>query len=366
MYSAQLAYFQADYPAGQPLIEEALAIWRDLGQEDQAGLAFTLQIYGGFRMEVGDYESAVRLFQESLEIYSQLNDKNGMGGLHKDLGWSAMRTGDYQLAQIHLEKNLTLAQETGDKTGLNYAYSGLGEVAVRLGEYDRASGLLEKGLSLSRELGDKWLEATILGSLGWVALRLRNFDHMRNFLSDSLSLRMDIGDKGGIAWCLEKLAEAAILERQYQKAVTIFASAASLRIPIHSVIDPVDQPEYERILSGLRSKLDPKIFKACWEEGEAMHLRDVVTYALSEPVVPIDGTSISDKAKFQGLSKRERETAALVAQGKSNREIAQVMTVGEKTVETYVTRILNKLGFDSRVQIATWAVEKGLISSLKQ
>lgn len=66
------------------------------------------------------------------------------------------------------------------------------------------------------------------------------------------------------------------------------------------------------------------------------------------------------KEKFGGLTEREREVAALIAQGKSNREIAEAMTVGVKTVETYVTRILNKLGFDSRVQIATWAVEKGL------
>ena len=317
-------------------------------------------------MEVGDYESALQLFRESLDTYTRLNDKNGMGELHKDLGWCAIRTGDYTLAQIHLEKNLVLAQESGGKTNLNYAYSGLGEVAVRLGEYTRASDLLQKGLSLSRERGDKWLEATILGSLGWVALRQRNFESMRNFLSESLSLRMGMGDKGGIAWCLEKLAEAAILERQYPKAVTIFSSAASLRLPIHSVIDPVDLPEYERILSGLRSKLDPETFKACWEEGEGMRLKDVVVYALSEPVAIIEKTSISDKAKFQGLSKRERETAALVAQGKSNREIAQVMSVGEKTVETYVTRILDKLGFGSRVQIATWAVERGLVSSLKQ
>jgi len=177
---------------------------------------------------------------------------------------------------------------------------------------------------------------------------------------------MDIGDKGGIAWCLEKLAEASFMEQQYQNAVKILACAASLRIPVQSVIDPADQPEYERFLSGLRSKLDLKIFQACWEEGEVMHLRDVVTDALSGPVVPIDGSSILDKEKFQGLSKRERETAALVAQGKSNRAIAQAMTVGEKTVETYVTRILNKLGFDSRVQIATWAVEKGLVPKLKQ
>jgi predicted ATPase/DNA-binding CsgD family transcriptional regulator/DNA-binding XRE family transcriptional regulator len=366
MWSAILAYFQADYPAGQPLIEEALAIWRALGQEDHLELAVTLQIYGGFRMEVGDYENALPLFQESLEIYTQLNDKKGMGRRLGDLGWSAMRTGDYQLAQIHLEKNLALAQESEDKTGLNWAYSGLGEVAVRLREYTRASDLLEKGLALSRERGDKWQEATILGSLGWVALRLRNYDTLRKLLSESLSLRMDIGDKGGIAWCLEKLGEAAVLERQYPKSVTIFASAAALRLPIHSVIDPVDQPEHDSILSGLRSILDPEIFKACWEKGEGMQLRDVVAYALSEPVALIDQTPISDKAKFQGLSKRERETAAWVAQGKSNREIAQVMSVGEKTVETYVTRILDKLGFDSRVQIATWAVERGLVTSLKQ
>jgi DNA-binding NarL/FixJ family response regulator len=66
------------------------------------------------------------------------------------------------------------------------------------------------------------------------------------------------------------------------------------------------------------------------------------------------------KEKYGGLTEREREVAILISQGKSNREIAEAMTVGVKTIETYVTRILNKLGFDSRVQIATWAIEKGL------
>ena len=67
-----------------------------------------------------------------------------------------------------------------------------------------------------------------------------------------------------------------------------------------------------------------------------------------------------DKGRFGGLTAREREVAVWIAQGKSNREIAEIMTVGVKTVETYITRILNKLGFDSRVQVAMWAVEKGL------
>ncbi|MCI0552612.1 MAG: AAA family ATPase [Anaerolineae bacterium] len=66
-----------------------------------------------------------------------------------------------------------------------------------------------------------------------------------------------------------------------------------------------------------------------------------------------------------GLTAREMEVATLITQGKSNREIAKVMTVGEKTIETYVTRILNKLNFESRVQIATWAIERGLFSSTR-
>ena len=67
-----------------------------------------------------------------------------------------------------------------------------------------------------------------------------------------------------------------------------------------------------------------------------------------------------EREKFGGLTARERAVARLIAQGRSNREIAAALTVGVKTVETYVTRILNKLGFDSRVQIATWLAEKGL------
>ena len=295
-----------------------------------------------------------------------MNDKNGIGLILMQLGWTAIRMGDYPQAEMHLRDFLVLAQETENKTSLNYAYSGLGEVALRKGEVSRAKSLLENGLSLSWERGDRWAEATILGSLGWAALRSHNFDLTRNLLGRSLSIRMEIGDKGGMAWCLEKLAETTVLEGDYQKAVKIFGFAASLRNPIRAVIDPVDQPIYERLLSNLQSRLDTNIYLACWEEGQAMSLKDVISCALAEPALPITSRLLSDKEKYQGLSKRERETAVFIAQGKTNREISLLMTIGEKTVETYVTRILNKLGFNSRVQIATWAVEKGLTSFQKK
>lgn len=68
----------------------------------------------------------------------------------------------------------------------------------------------------------------------------------------------------------------------------------------------------------------------------------------------------SEAEKFGGLTAREREVARYLAQGKSNREIAETLVLSERTVENHVANILNKLGFDSRAQAAVWAVEKGL------
>jgi ATP/maltotriose-dependent transcriptional regulator MalT len=66
------------------------------------------------------------------------------------------------------------------------------------------------------------------------------------------------------------------------------------------------------------------------------------------------------KKEFGGLTAREGEIAALVAQGKSNREIADKLVISETTVERHIANIFSKLGFNSRTQIAVWIVEKGL------
>ena len=70
-------------------------------------------------------------------------------------------------------------------------------------------------------------------------------------------------------------------------------------------------------------------------------------------------TRLTKKA-FEGLTQRERAVAALIARGKSNREIADELVVAPRTIETHISSILSKLGFTSRTQIAIWATEKGL------
>jgi non-specific serine/threonine protein kinase len=76
-------------------------------------------------------------------------------------------------------------------------------------------------------------------------------------------------------------------------------------------------------------------------------------------VIPSSGEHRTAKQQSP-LTTRERDVAALVAHGLSNRAIGQRLFIGERTVETHVGNILNKLGCDSRAQIATWAIESGL------
>jgi DNA-binding NarL/FixJ family response regulator len=76
----------------------------------------------------------------------------------------------------------------------------------------------------------------------------------------------------------------------------------------------------------------------------------------AQPLSPRRAT----KRAFGGLTEREREVASLIAQGKANREIADILVVNYRTVEKHIENILSKLGFASRTQIAVWAAEKGL------
>src|SRR5207302_7965393 len=62
----------------------------------------------------------------------------------------------------------------------------------------------------------------------------------------------------------------------------------------------------------------------------------------------------SDGAERAALGKRELDVARLVAEGLSNKQIAARLFISDRTVATHVGNILNKLGFNSRAQVATW------------
>jgi DNA-binding NarL/FixJ family response regulator len=67
-------------------------------------------------------------------------------------------------------------------------------------------------------------------------------------------------------------------------------------------------------------------------------------------------------AGIGGLTSREREVAGLVGRGLTNKQIAIVLVVEKRTVETHIGNILAKLGYSSRAQLIALAIERGLVS----
>ena len=110
-----------------------------------------------------------------------------------------------------------------------------------------------------------------------------------------------------------------------------------------------------------RPAFGPLLVKMCSQrfgKRDSRGLGEIIDVALSGTELPLSSVQ-TEKEKVGGLTVREREVAALIAQGKSNREIAKSMTVGVKTVETYVTRILNKLGLDLPCRLPSGRLKKG-------
>lgn len=86
-----------------------------------------------------------------------------------------------------------------------------------------------------------------------------------------------------------------------------------------------------------------------------MPLELVIDYSLGRLALPAPASPKAVSGmEANPLTPREGEVAGLVAQGLANREIGKTLVISERTVDAHVLHILNKLGFNSRAQIAAW------------
>jgi DNA-binding NarL/FixJ family response regulator len=90
-----------------------------------------------------------------------------------------------------------------------------------------------------------------------------------------------------------------------------------------------------------------------------MTLEEAAEYALATAGLEEAGEQ-RPRADRHSLTIREREVVRLVARGLTNREIAATLVVSARTADAHVQNILNKLGFNTRAQVAAWAVERRL------
>ena len=92
----------------------------------------------------------------------------------------------------------------------------------------------------------------------------------------------------------------------------------------------------------------------------ASGFEEAVVHAIADPSEAASSACAATGGPRHRLTAREREVLSLVARGKSNREIASMLSISEKTVKNHVSHLLRKLGADRRTQAAIWAISQGL------
>src|SRR4029077_6697908 len=170
-------------------------------------------------------------------------------------------------------------------------------------------------------------------------------------LRDSLHSMRVLQDPIGVAECLDVLAWIAASEQNPAQAAFLFGAADAAWAAIHAVIQPALSAHHDAALDLARKALPGAEFRAAFARGSAMSQAEAIAFALGEP--PRSGrTARQDGPR---LTRRERDVAALVAQGMSNSQIAATLVISVRTVETHVQHIMNKLGCSTRAQIAAWS-----------
>jgi non-specific serine/threonine protein kinase len=271
---------QGDYARAVALHEESLALDRELG--DKSGIASSLNGLGIVASNQGDYARAVALHEESLAISRYLGDKDTIAKTLAFLGNVAYSQGDRARASALYGESLAISRKEGDKVGTAWALSGLGEVAYSQGDYAQAGALHEESLAIFRELGVKWFIACSLRDLGLVASRQGDYARAVALYVEGLAISREEGDKVGTAFALDGVALLAGAQSQSRRAAQLWGAADAMHQAIGAPRDAIEQAEYDLAIGAVRAVLGEEAFAAAWTEGRAMSLDEVISLALSD------------------------------------------------------------------------------------
>jgi DNA-binding CsgD family transcriptional regulator len=254
-----------------------------------------------------------------------------------------------------------LSRGSGNVRRTAVSLGNLGLTMLVHGDPEQATVLLDESLVLFREIGDNSNIAISLMHATLAAMARGDHGRVRVLSEESLELLQRAGDRQHIADCLEIMAGGAGLRGRASRAARLWGAAEALREEIGVPLQPDNLQLLEPYITAARLSLGDVGWQAALAEGRAMMPERAIEYALSpeEPASPPpdDHRSGRDPA---GLTPREEEVATLVAQGLTNRQIASELSISEHTVATHVTKILKRLGLNSRSRLSAWMAGRGL------
>jgi DNA-binding CsgD family transcriptional regulator len=343
----------------------------------RAGESFSRYCLADALMWRGEYDRALRIARESLAIAEEMEHREWQCGARRVLGAIALDLGADAMARDHLGTAHEIARRLGSATWIRWTGAPFAIALARTGDaagaavvLDDVDRLVPPGAANRRDAG---VDTRTLGERYVTLARAEvdcaagRYDRVVAALSDDATLevpRATLVRARALVGCDDWSGATRVLSR------TRAAAAEQEARPLLWRIDALEgelllrqrrRLDARRAFDRARSNALDLLTRLDDEPSLAALFRAAID-ALA-PAAPPSSAARAARAANGGLTQRERETAALIAQGKSNRAIARALGIGERTVEGYVASSLAKLGFTSRAQIAAWIAERPPLSS---
>jgi non-specific serine/threonine protein kinase len=234
-----------------------------------------------------------------------------------------------------------------------------GRVAQEDNDLDRAKRNFEECLAKSRDVNNKFRQLLASIVLGQVHLDLGDVREAAVQSIEALRLANRVGSPFRAGHCLSQLACVSVAAGDYPRAAVLLGAEAGLseRFALGGGFDFYKPRVVERDL--VVNRLGEAAFAQAWERGRSLTMAQVV----EEAAALVSRIETPGPKGALAITPREIEVLALVAEGQSNREIADQLFLSHRTVEAHMASILAKLDVDSRHKAVVAARDRGLLST---
>ena len=304
----------------------------------------------------GDLASARSNARKAFRVARESGDRAGCALALLRLAQASFDAGQRRHARGWTERARRIAAELRNERIVAASLLQLGQLSLVEGRLDEAGSLVRQSVELFRHTQQVDQEAIASLVLGRVLLQQERHVDAEAALLGSLTLLRPFALPRHSVPILETLAAVAAAHGDDLRAARL-AGAASALLDRIGARPPTTAPMRTAIVTRWQASLSARGADRAWREGRAMGLGEAIAYALGDeapvPTIP----SIQQQVPL-ALTRRQLEVARLVAEGLTNKEIAIRLFISERTAEGHVEQICNKLGFNSRVQIAAWLIRR--------
>jgi predicted ATPase/DNA-binding CsgD family transcriptional regulator len=270
----------------------------------------------------------------------------------------ACRRGDWKLAISTGHELLTKARDWGFVQMECSALIALGAACQGQGKLSSARQYLDQAESTARNAGDQWRVAQALVQGAKLQVATGEPRRAQGLLAKSLRIARELGYRLEIVQALDVLGCAMVAMRDLERAWLIWAGVAELLEQLGARRSPANVAFTQPYRDSTITKLGRARVESADVAGRSMSLDQLVGLAQPDatgsPTPSKPSNADAEQSTTFGLTAREREVVALLADGLSNREIADRLVISESTAQVHVKRVLSKLQLSSRSRVAAW------------